>query len=82
MPIYEFKCAECGTIREIIVKSGDSSEQEEMKCTSCGCEVLERVLSRVACTSSSGKGASPGVSSHTCGSGNTCATIDLPGPSS
>jgi hypothetical protein len=35
----------------------------------------------VGYTMKAGKGAGPSVSSHSCGSGNTCATIDLPGPS-
>lgn len=81
MPIYEFKCTNCGNIEEFIIKSGSESDQIEMKCKACGGKVLERVLSRVGYTKASDKGASPSVSSHSCGSGNSCATIDLPGPS-
>ena len=81
MPIYEFKCAQCGEIQEILIRSGNASDEVEMKCKACGCETLERVLSRVGYSMGTAKGAGPAVSSHTCGSGNTCATIDLPGPS-
>lgn len=81
MPIYEFKCADCGNIQEILVRSGNDSDEVEMKCNACGCEVLERVLSRVGYNMGSDKGASPSVSAHTCGSGNSCASIDIPGPS-
>lgn len=82
MPIYEFRCVQCGNVEEILVRSGSSdSDEVEMKCRACGSETLERVLSRVGYTMGSDKGASPRVSSHNCGSGNTCSTIDLPGPS-
>ncbi|MFP4194980.1 MAG: FmdB family zinc ribbon protein [Desulfobacterales bacterium] len=81
MPIYEFKCADCGNVQEVLVRSGNASEEVEMKCKACGGEVLERVLSRVGYSMGSAKGTSPAVSSHSCGSGNSCATIDIPGPS-
>ena len=80
MPIYEFRCAQCGNVQEIIVTSGDTSGQVEMKCNACGCETLERMLSRVSYAKGSDKGASPTVTSKNCGSGNTCSTIDIPGP--
>lgn len=82
MPIYEFKCVQCGNVQEIIVKSSDASEKVEMKCSTCGSETLERMLSRVSYTMGSDRGASPTVTSKNCGSGNTCSTIDIPGPSS
>ena len=82
MPIYEFKCVQCGNVQEIIVKSSDASEKVEMKCSACGSETLERMLSRVSYSKISDKGASPTITSKTCGSGNTCSTIDIPGPSS
>lgn len=80
MPIYEFRCAKCGNVQEMIVKSSDS-DQVEMKCEACDGEVLERVLSRVSYTMGASKGApSAKVSTKTCGS-NTCGSIDIPGPS-
>lgn len=78
MPIYEFKCAKCGNIQEVLVSR--SSEKVEMKCKACDSEVLERVLSRVSFTMGSDKGATPRVSTKNCGSGNTCGSIDIPGP--
>lgn len=80
MPIYEFRCADCGHVQEVIVSSSDNPSVE-MKCEKCEGEVLERVLSRVSYSMGSNAGASPQVSSHSCGSGNTCSTIDIPGPS-
>lgn len=81
MPLYEFRCARCGHVQEILVKSSKTSNEIEMKCKACGGEVLERVLSRVGYSVARGRDAGPVVSSKSCGSGNTCATIDLPGPS-
>ena len=78
MPIYEFRCAKCGNVQEVLIRGSDS--EVEMKCESCSGEVLERVLSRVSYSMSSDKGAAPSVSTKTCGS-NTCGTIDVPGPS-
>ena len=78
MPIYEFRCTQCGHVQEIIVSS-NSSDVLEMSCNACKGEVLERVLSRVSYTMGSGKGVTPSVSSKNCGSGNSCTTIDLPG---
>lgn len=79
MPIYEFRCADCETIQEIIVSNSDS-DNLEMKCKSCDCPVLERVMSTVSYTMGRSKGSpAPSVSTKNCG-GNTCGTINIPGP--
>ncbi|MGM0451621.1 MAG: FmdB family zinc ribbon protein [Thermodesulfobacteriota bacterium] len=80
MPIYEFRCADCGNVQEIIVSSS-KTDPVEMKCQACEGETLERVLSPVSYSMGSDAGASPRVSARNCGSGNTCSTIDIPGPS-
>lgn len=80
MPIYEFRCVQCGHVQEVLVSAG-ASEPVEMICKSCKGVVLERVISRVSYTMGSDKGAAPRVSSKNCGSGNSCTTIDLPGHS-
>jgi putative FmdB family regulatory protein len=79
MPIYEFRCAQCGNVQEILVSS--SNAEVEMKCEQCQGEVLERILSRVAYTMgpSSGEATGPTVTNKTCGPGKSCTTIDLPG---
>jgi putative FmdB family regulatory protein len=80
MPIYEFRCAQCGNIQEILVSS--SSAEIEMKCNECQGEVLERVLSRVSYSMGSPSGeqsASPCATTKSCGPGNTCTTLNLPG---
>lgn len=42
MPIYDYKCQECGNVSEIFIRSADS---EEIKCSSCGSKNLERLIS-------------------------------------
>lgn len=85
MPIYEFRCAECGAIQEFLTTG--SSQEIEMKCKDCGAEDLERVMSTVSYSMGS-SGASKGAcaSSDCCGSttrscapGQSCTTINLPG---
>lgn len=78
MPIYEFRCAECDHIQEVWV-TGSSSDPVEMKCEKCQGEVLERVLSCVSYAMGSSKGQAPKITSKSCGPGQNCATIELPG---
>jgi putative FmdB family regulatory protein len=42
MPIYEYKCLDCGKVSEIFLRSPNS---EGAKCPICGSENLERLLS-------------------------------------
>jgi putative FmdB family regulatory protein len=79
LPIYEFRCAKCGNIEEIIL-TGRS--EIEMKCGACGAEELERVISRtnyVMGSAGSSKSAGPSSTTRSCGSGNSCTSIELPG---
>ncbi len=77
MPIYEFRCTDCGHLQEVIVSGG--SREIAMKCEECGGETLERVLSRVSYMMGSSSGSSPRVTTKNCGPGNTCSTLTLPG---
>lgn len=80
MPIYEFRCSQCGCIQEFLMTS--SSEQTEIKCKECQGEELERVLSTVSYSmggASGAKDASPNATTKTCGPGSSCTTINLPG---
>ena len=81
MPIYEFRCAECGHIQEFILSN--SADQPELKCKECQGEDLERVLSSVSYSmgSSGDRGASPSATTKKCGPGKSCTTIQLPGHS-
>jgi|WetSurMetagenome_2_1015567.scaffolds.fasta_scaffold19965_1 putative FmdB family regulatory protein len=51
MPMYEYKCRECGVKFEIL--RGISSTHEDIKCPKCCAEKPERLLS-VVCGSTSG----------------------------
>ena len=81
MPIYEFKCMKCGEIKEIIVSSGSSGDASVV-CEACGCEDMARVMSvtNYAVGGKQGQKARTQISQKSCGPGNTCATIDIPGP--
>jgi putative FmdB family regulatory protein len=46
MPIYEFKCADCGRLTSVFTRT--VSAPVEARCESCGSEKLERTLSRFA----------------------------------
>ena len=81
MPIYEFRCANCGHVQEVLVST--SSGEVDMKCEECQGEVMERIMSRVAFAmgSSSGEASGPSATTKNCGPGNSCTTITLPGHS-
>lgn len=78
MPIFEFRCSDCGHIFEELFVS--SSEEVALACKRCGCEILDRVVSRTNHTVAGGTGGrSPSISTKTCPSGS-CMTMDIPGP--
>jgi len=43
MPIYEYRCNQCGEVSEILV--GISSDEKVFHCTHCGSSDLEKILS-------------------------------------
>ena len=65
MPIYEFRCADCGHVFEELVMR--SSDQEDLACPKCAGHAAERVLS--ACCVSQGGGPASGGSSCAPGGG-------------
>ncbi len=80
MPIYEFRCAGCGNIQEFILTG--SNQEVEMKCRECGGEDLERVLSSTNYamgSSGSSQNSGPSATTRTCGPGQSCTSITLPG---
>lgn len=84
MPIYEFRCTDCGHIQEIIVTGSDA--EVTMVCEECRGEDLERVLSQVnysmgSSGSSKGRGNSACSTTRNCGPGKSCTTVELPGHS-
>jgi putative FmdB family regulatory protein len=77
MPIYEFRCLDCGNVFELLrLKKED--EKSGMNCPKCKSAEIERVLSSVSVlSSSSGKRVKQTVKS--CGSGS-CTSFEIPGP--
>jgi len=79
MPIYEFRCLECGNLMEIILSA--SHEQAELECPDCRSHELERVMSRTSYVMGSGpEGKQPKITTKSCSGGNSCLTMDIPGP--
>ena len=58
MPIYEYKCPECGAGFEKLCRSPSYSEREET-CPKCGCDKAGRVLSRVGSVRTGSGGGDP-----------------------
>ena len=46
MPIYEYKCEECGKKTEIFIKSKD--DKENLACKHCGSKKLKKLISAPA----------------------------------
>jgi putative FmdB family regulatory protein len=44
MPLFEYQCRACAHEFEVLIRPGDSTP----KCTSCGSEDLEKLLSHLA----------------------------------
>ena len=80
MPIFEFRCAACSHIFEKICVN--STDQVDLVCPECGATTLERVVSQTNYVMGAGPGGKqPTLTTKSCGSGNSCTTLELPGPS-
>ena len=80
MPIYEFRCLECGQVFEKLFVN--SEDRLDMRCPECNATTCERVVSSTNYLVGSGPGgAKAKLSEKSCGPGNKCFTLDLPGPS-
>ncbi len=78
MPIFEFRCAECGNEFEKLFINSD--EKVDLACPKCACKALERVVSRTNYTIGDGPGTNqPKITANTCGGENQCMTLELPG---
>lgn len=58
MPIYEYKCPECGAGFEKLCRSSNQGERQET-CPKCGCDKAGRVLSRVGSVRAGREGGAP-----------------------
>jgi putative FmdB family regulatory protein len=73
MPIYEYKCDDCGTKFEKLVRR--SSDVPELTCPQCGEKHLHQELSTFAAHASSGKSAQGPM----CPSGGPCSNPGMCG---
>ncbi len=79
MPIFEFKCIQCSHVFEQIFVG--SNHNVDLECPECHGEDLERVVSATNFVMGSGTGGNkPKMTTKSCGSGNQCHTLDIPGP--
>lgn len=68
MPIYEYKCKNCGTIFEFLYGLG---EEETIACRNCGSRGVERIMSAAAVLHSDWK---PTQGHTCCGREERCET--------
>jgi len=78
MPIYEFRCLQCGKVFELL-KMKKEDESLKMKCPKCSSPDVERVLSTIN-VGTSARGSKAKSTVKSCSSGS-CSTIEVPGPS-
>jgi putative FmdB family regulatory protein len=69
MPLYEFRCADCGQIFDRLQSFGS----EAPACTACGSADVNRLISLIGGLVSSGSSAAPRSSGGGCGCGGACA---------
>jgi putative FmdB family regulatory protein len=80
MPIFEFRCLECGDVFEKLFVNSD--DEIDLGCPQCQSQSCERVVSRANYAMGAGKGGKqPKITTKSCGPSNQCMTLDLPGHS-
>lgn len=72
MPLYEYKCKNCGEKSEYFLKT--SSAESNIKCKNCGSENVEKMLS----TSFVSMGTAAGSSAPRCGLDSPCCGAPEP----
>ncbi len=74
MPLYEYRCKECGEVVEFRSSMADKEKMAaSLQCSSCGSAKLTQVFSGIALTSDSKSAASsPPPPSGGCCSGGMC----------
>ncbi len=78
MPIFEFRCLQCGQIFEKLFLKPD--EKADIQCPQCNSPSFERVISRTNYVMGAGKNKKPKLTTRSCAPGSSCLTLDIPGP--
>lgn len=67
MPLYEYRCPECGHRFEMLQRMGEGAEG--LACPRCGAGKMEKQFSTFAASSSGGGGEAASCGNAGCGSG-------------
>lgn len=79
MPIFEFRCLQCGNLFEKLFIN--PNEEINVNCPRCQSSSFERVISRTNYVMRSGRGTKrPQVTTRSCSPGSNCVTLEIPGP--
>ena len=79
MPIFEFRCLECGNLFEKLFLNSD--EKTDMACPECQSRSFERVVGRTSYVIGAGRGGKqPKITTKSCSPSSQCTTLELPGP--
>ena len=79
MPIFEFRCLECGNLFEKLFLNSD--EKMDTACPECQSLSFERVVSRTNYIIGAGPGGKqPKITTKSCNPSSQCTTLELPGP--
>jgi putative FmdB family regulatory protein len=72
MPLYEYRCRDCGDRFEVLQRLGEGAEG--LSCPDCGAATLDKQFSSFATTSSSSSSAmaEAGCGAAECGTGACC----------
>ncbi len=78
MPIFEFRCLDCGDLFEKLFMNSD--EKIDLVCPECQSMSLERVVSTTNYAVGAGSGGKqPKITTKSCSPSNECTTLELPG---
>ncbi len=70
MPIYEYRCADCGQISEFIV----IGNEDGLACKACSSPKLEKLMSAHNTVGATGSNTFAGPSGGCCGNPGSCGT--------
>lgn len=80
MPIYEYKCDECGAVSEVLVRN--TASQSSAICSSCNSSHVSRLVSAPAAVMSKGSGSSPDIPPINCPNVDKCGVPSSSCPAS
>lgn len=73
MPIYEYRCRQCGKVCDLLVRTASTAGDPQQPCPNCGSGELKRLFSLFAARSDSpAKAGSGGRGGGCCGGGCGC----------